>query len=593
MGGRLDRFKFHLKRAAIVFVVSFVGVQAVFWWWVRLPVPDVEVPSLAATVIDGARVSRPDGGFLERRDGYWFFLHRGDAVTLGAEHAQLGEFLIQRVEDQMFEQFEEALPAPLRVLLPPFLLGLYRDMPHQIPTHQREELWGFSATYADRHSFPLSAYRRGIYYHALHDMIQGLAGNPWFGEEVDPAYTGACTAFAASGPGSEDGHLILGRNFDFEVFPLFDEEKVVHLFVRDGAIPVLSIAWMAMAGVVSGMNADGIWISINAAASEGRNRAGPPVALWIRDILEQARSIDDVRRLMAQTDPIVSDIYLVGDGTTGEAVVIERGQTRMGERGQDSMGRLVAANHLLTEEFEGDAEDAALRARSSTVSRHLRMRELVDAAPLSPSRGIEILRDKRAPGGAHIAPGNRNAIDAVITSHSVVADLTDRILWVSIAPHTVGRYERVDLLAELDAAGIDTSPWREGLAEGARAWERTETPDDDPPSQFYFDHKFFPEYAGLRQQRALLMDAADYLDDDRPARALDMARRADALLPGAPAPALMQGDACLAMGDDLCARVAYLDYVARFPALGPPHQRVIEWLTAHGGVPQTTRPDGL
>ena len=593
MGERMDRAKIHLRRAAIGFAVSFVVLQAGFWWMVRLPTPDVEVPVLPAPLIDGDRVSRPGGGFLERRDGYWFFLHRGDAVTLGAEHAQLGEFLIQRTEDLMFAEFDESMPALAKVFVPPYLLWKYRAMPGQIPVHQQEELWGFSASYVDRHSFPLSAYRRGIYYHALHDMIQSLVDSPYVADHVDASQAGACTAFAASGEASRDGHLIAGRNFDFEVFPTFDADKVVHLYAREGAIPVLSVTWMAMAGVVTGMNADGIWMSINAAASEGRNTAGPPVSLWIRDILEQARSIEDVRRLMKATDPIVSDIYLVGDGKTGEAVVLERGQTRMGERGQDPTGRIIAANHLLTAEFAGDADDANLRRRSSTMSRHMRMRELVDMGPLSPSRGIEILRDKKAPGGEAMPPGNRNAIDAVIATHSAVADVTDRLLWVSIAPHTVGRYERIDLLAELDAAGIDTAPYREGLAEGARSWEHSGVPEDEPPREFYFDHTFLADLGALQRQRSFLGDATAYLDAGEPARAVDMARRADAALPGAPGPALVLGDACVALEDTSCATAAYTDYLARFPGLGLGHKRATQWLSERGEVPTVKRPDGL
>ncbi|MCP4873804.1 MAG: hypothetical protein GY898_34380 [Proteobacteria bacterium] len=589
----MDRVKVHLKRAAIGFVVAFVVLQAGFWWMVRLPAPDVDVPVLPAPIIDGDRISRPGGGFLERRDGYWFFLHRGDAVTLGAEHAQLGEFLIQRTEDLMFAEFDESMPALAKVFVPPYLLWKYRAMPGQIPVHQQEELWGFSASYADRHSFPLSAYRRGIYYHALHDMIQSLVDSPHVADHVDASQAGACTAFAASGESSEGGRLIAGRNFDFEVFPTFDADKVVHLYVRDGAIPVLSVTWMAMAGVVTGMNADGIWISINAAATEGRNTQGPPVSLWIRDILEQARSIEDVRRLMRASDPIVSDIYLVGDGTTGEAVVIERGQTRMGERSMDAKGRIVAANHMLTPEFAGDTDDANLRQRSSTMSRHMRMRELVDMAPLSPSRGVEILRDKKAPGGEALVPGNRNAIDAVIATHSAVADVTDRLLWVSIAPHTVGRYERIDLLAELDAAGIDTEEWRAGLAEGARAWEHSDDPEAGPPTEFYFDHTFLSDLGDLERQRSYLGDAKAYLGNGEAAKALDMAHRADAALPGAPGPALMKADACVALEDEACATEAYTEYLQRIPGLGLGTKRATAWLEKRGAVPTVKRPDGL
>lgn len=592
----------HLKRAVIVFVASIVVVQAVFWTSVRLPVPDVPVPELGEPELTG-RSARLGGSVLEQRQGYWFFVHRGDPVTIGAEHARLGEFLIQRVERALFADFEQRMPAPVRLLLPPYLMWTYRHMPFAIPEEQREELWGFSATYTD--SYPLHPYRRGMYYHALHDITQELVGNPW----VDPSVAGACTGFAATGEGTVDGHLLLGRNFDFEVFPLFDEEKVVHLFARDGAIPVFSISWMAMSGVVTGMNADGIWMSLNAARSEGTNRKGPPVSLRIRTILEQARSLDDVRRLLAEVDPIVSDIYLVGDGKTGEATIIERGQTRMDERGP-VRGKLSAANHLLTDTFAGDSKDQGLRDYSTTLARGMRMAELVDAEPLSVPRALAILRDKEGPGGLDIAPGNRNAIDAVIATHSVIFDATDRVFWVSTAPNTQGAYRAIDLMAELDAAGIDSAPFRATLPEGSRAWEAggepaatPATPGEQPPLAEAVAPALPPAdlppdaftaeggFDQLRRVRGYLEDAEFFLGEGSFELAADMARRAEALEPRSSEAAWLLGDACRERGDEACARAAFTDYLHRFPAFGPKHAQATDWLAEHGGVPAVERPD--
>ncbi len=585
-------WRIHLKRALIVFVASIVVVQTVFWISVRLPVPDVPVPELGEPQLDGRKASL-GGSVLEERAGYWFFLHRGDPITIGAEHARLGEFLIQRVERALFADFKQRMPAPVRLLLPPYLMWTYRHMPYAIPEEQREELWGFSDTYAD--SYPLHPYRRGMYYHALHDITQELVGNPW----VDPSVAGACTGFAATGEGTTNGHLLLARNFDFEVFPLFDQEKVVHLFARDGAIPVFSISWMAMSGVVTGMNADGIWMSLNAARSEGTNRKGPPVSLRIRTILEQARSLDDVRRLLEEVDPIVSDIYLVGDGKTGEAAIIERGQTRMAERGPVG-GKISAANHLITDTFEGDEKDQGLRDYSTTLARGMRMAELVDAEPLSIPRALDILRDKKGPGGLDIAPGNRNAIDAVIATHSVIFDATDRVFWVSTAPNTQGSYRAIDLLGELEAAGIDTAPYRATLPAGARAWEqpaeageddeeavRPEAPSDLPPDPFTAAGHF----ARLERVRGYLEDAEFFLDAEAFHLAADMAGRAQALEPRSSVAAWLIGEACRQQEDEACARAAFTDYLNRFPAFGPKHAQATDWLREHGGVPDVSRPD--
>ena len=69
----------------------------------------------------------------------------------------------------------------------------------------------------------------------------------------------------------------------------------------------------------------------------------------------------------------------------------------------------------------------------------------------SPARGAFPGEDPRA-GGLGDQPlglGNRNALDALIATHSVVVDATDLILWVGIGPHALGRYVGFDLRREL------------------------------------------------------------------------------------------------------------------------------------------------
>jgi len=596
--------KTRTKRALGVLLSTFVVGQIVFWWGVQLPTVDVEVPDPGEPVVDGARASL-EHGYLEKRDGYWFFAHGGDAVTMGAEHAVLGQFLVQQVESAMFADFAERLPLVLQAVLPPVLMWQYRKMPWAVAPEQREEMWGFHVRYDDH--YPLTPWRRGFYYHALHDITQKLVGNPY----VDPGVAGACTGFAATGSWTEDGHLLLGRNFDFEVFPLFDEEKVVHLFAREGAIPVLSVSWMAMSGVLSGMNADGIWISLNTAASEGSNFDAPPVSLLVRSVLEQARSIDDVQAMLEAVEPNVSDIYLVGDGKTGEAVVFERGQTKMARRDLVD-DRLTAANHLLTDTFAGDTKDAGLREHSSTLARHLRMNELVSEAPLSVERGIAILRDRKGPGGRDLGLGNRNAIDAQIATHGVIADATDRVLWVSTAPHLAGEFRAIDLLAELDAAGHDTSVWRRGLAPGARAWERPCEPSDvgdsgdgvaptdakppctppAPPADRGVSDLADPVVRERAQQHTMhLADAEAAIERGDWPQAIQLARRADAAWPGGDVAPRLLGDACKGAGDLDCARAAFTDYLGRYPSFGPGYVQARKWLEEQGALPVESRPD--
>jgi len=568
-----------IRLYGLLFLLGGVVTNIIFFHITAPREPDVELPTPGEIVFDGETATMAHSR-LERRDGYWFFAHKGDALTMGVEHAALGGFMTQRIERLMFEDMERRAPAVVRFVLPGVLMWEYRHMADHVSDPRIEEMWGFAKTYDDPRPFPLNSYRRGLYYHALHDITQELVGNPW----VDPGIAGACTGFAASGSATTDGHLIVGRNFDFEVLPIFDREKVVHLYARRGTIPMLSVSWMAMFGVLTGINAEGIWLSINSARSEGKNRKGPPIALLGREILEHSASIEDARRILAATDPMVSDIYLVGDGKTGEVVAFERGQTRMDERALVN-GRMAVSNHLLTDTYAGDDGDAAMRQWTTTLARGLRMQELVDEAPLSIERGVEILRDRRGPGGRPLAPGNRNAVDALIASHSVVADATERVIWVSTSPHTQGMYRAIDLFEELEKAGIDPSPWRPEAPVGPTL----EPPVDIPEGDLLAD-----DAAGwhrLERYRSFLDDAEAYLEADRPDLALRSAERASAMEPLSASAMYYQGAAHRDAGRTKQARAAFTAYLERYPPFGPMYGRVIKWMEENGGVPDVSRPD--
>jgi hypothetical protein len=58
-----------------------------------------------------------------------------------------------------------------------------------------------------------------------------------------------------------------------------------------------------------------------------------------------------------------------------------------------------------------------------------------------------MLRDHECAGGVACSLGDRRAIDALIATHGIVADTTDRTLWVSAGPHLSGAFVRFDLKA--------------------------------------------------------------------------------------------------------------------------------------------------
>jgi hypothetical protein len=247
-----------------------------------------------------------------------------------------------------------------------------------------------------------------------------------------------------------------------EIDPVFDTEKVVMLFRPRGRIPFASVAWPGLTGVVTGMNLAGIFVAIHGARASEPSNDGVPVPTTVRTIMERAHNLDEAIALAEADRPMVSHMLIVVDGERGEGVVIERapGRTPYVHR----LGSMAGvANHYASPALASDPKNVAVRENTSTLARQSRLDELVhehDGA-FDPSAMLSVLRDRRGPGDAHEPIANRGTIDAWIATHSVIADATARVLWVSDGPHTLGRYQRFDLrtmLSDEYRPGNDVDP---------------------------------------------------------------------------------------------------------------------------------------
>jgi hypothetical protein len=108
----------------------------------------------------------------------------------------------------------------------------------------------------------------------------------------------------------------------------------------------------------------------------------------------------------------------------------------------------------VTNHFEGplasDPKNAAVRETTTTLARRTRIDELlakVGAHEADVERAVAVLRDHGCAGDAKCPLGDRRAIDALIATHGIVADTTERALWVSAGPHLSGKFVRFDLRA--------------------------------------------------------------------------------------------------------------------------------------------------
>jgi hypothetical protein len=342
------------------------------------------------------------------------------------------------IERDMMEMFIERVPSFVaRHLILGFVNWNDRVLDRSFTGDELREIAAITAGHHELHDPYLAvspSYARGLQYHALHDISQYLIDNPL----VHPPQVG-CTAVAVRASRSANGHLLVGRLFDFEGGRRFDLDKIVYTVAPTGGHRFVSVSWGGMAGAVTGLNDAGLWVSLNAAATDGQRFSGRPIVMVVREVLEHCATIDEALAAVRQADVFVSDGVLLASGREGRCVVAERGPRGMGVR-EMADDRLVLTNHFLTDAWKGDGANAKRISDGTTAIRFARAEELLAARERhDPASILALCRDHRGALDAAVGFGNRSTINAWIGAHLVVADVSAGIIWVCEPWHGLGR----------------------------------------------------------------------------------------------------------------------------------------------------------
>ena len=193
------------------------------------------------------------------------------------------------------------------------------------------------------------------------------------------------------------------------------------------------------------MNVEGVVAVVHGGRAGQPSTEGIPVPFSLRQVLERAHSTPEAIEIAKSQRVMVSHILFVAD-SEGRFAVVERAPNAA------PYVRGGAETIAVTNHFEGplaaDPKNIAIRRTTTTLARRVRAEELLSAIEphsATPARVLSILRDHRCAGDASCALGDRRAIDALVATHGIVADTTDRILWVSAGPALSGKFVRLDL----------------------------------------------------------------------------------------------------------------------------------------------------
>lgn len=431
-----------LAGSAVTLVLAvWLGMLALMRLWVAQPPPLPANSDITRLGVEtrGDRVYL-GANWFGKVEGLPVLYLTGTPFEMGYANGALTQKYIERQEETLLRMLQRVAPYRWAQFLLKFVVVYKnRHLPGHITADEQMEILGLSLGCRDPHPEVGPFYFRLLNYHAAQDISYMLMNSPLI--------RGGCTAFGAWGDRTRDGHLLAGRNFDWEADPIFDEDRLLIICEPAEGIPFVSLAWAGMAGCVSGMNREGLSVTVNGAPSRLPGDAATPTCLVAREVLQHARTIEEAKAIIQKRKVFVSALFLVGSRKDGRFVVIERTPDTLAVREPGDQPWIVCANHYLTDALKDDPLNEQFKRVDTSVSRHNRMRELVADAgvPIDVAQCAAFLRDRRLPGGAFPGNGHRSTLNPLIATHAVVMDLTAGVFWASLPPHQLGRFIAFDL----------------------------------------------------------------------------------------------------------------------------------------------------
>lgn len=400
-------------------------------------------PEIQETVIEEKIIASSDGRL--RVENSWISsrtetMHEvyieGEPFYRGLTYGRLAKEFVIRQEDHFVKQIKELVPSQRMLFLLKYIIALFnRKLDKHIPEEYLLEIYGVSLSASEDYDFIGSPYERLLNYHAAHDIGHALADYMLVG----------CSSFGVWEDRSSDGGLLVGRNFDFYVGDDFAREKIICFVRPSSGIPFATVSWGGMMGVVSGMNYEGLTVTINAAKSDVPRKAATPISILAREILQYASTIDEAYAIAANRKTFVSESLLIGSVRDGRCAIIEKSPKKMSLYEEDD-NDIICTNHYQSELFADDANNLKYMSGSASVPRYERLEQLLNSYnSIDIDDAAEILRDRKGIDDVEVGMGSEFALNQFIAHHSIIMQPGRRKFWVSDNPYQLGEYVAFDL----------------------------------------------------------------------------------------------------------------------------------------------------
>ena len=373
----------------------------------------------------------------KNKQGLWEMYVEGDPLEIGLITGKLSQPLMYTQEKVFYDKINEMVPSEgKQKFLRKFLSWYNRKMYQHIPNEFKAEIYGTSKYMSPDFNSLATPYLRALYLHGAHDI----------GHALNDLMLVGCTSFAAWDEKTEDGELLIGRNFDFYAGDDFAENKIIAFINPDEGYKFMSVTWGGFSGVVSGMNEKGLTVTINAGKSKIPLVAKTPISIVTREILQYASNIAEAIEIAKKRQVFVSEAIMVGSANDHKAVLIEVSPKKFGVYDVENSNQLICSNHFQSEVYKDDKRNRKAIEESHSEYRYERMSELLsETQKLDPTDAVAILRNKQGLNGEMIGYGNEKAINQLLAHHGIVFKPEELKVWVSSNPYQLGEFVAYDL----------------------------------------------------------------------------------------------------------------------------------------------------
>ncbi len=427
-----------LKAILILIGILFI-VILIFRISAKIDTPDIsnaQIENLQRTQVDSNFYYINNNWLQKNKFGLWEMYIEGDAYERGVINGKLAKELIYKQEKAFVDQIKIMIPSESYLkFLRSFIAFFNRNIDEHIIDEYQKEIYGISLSTSDEFNFVAPNYQRMLNYHAAHDI----------GHTLQNMNLVACTAFSGWDSRSADSSLIIGRNFDFYVGDEFAEDKLIMFCNPEKGHKFMIITWGSMIGATSGMNDQGLTVTLNAAKSEIPFSAATPVSLVAREILQYASTIDEAYQIAKKRKMFVSESLLIGSAKDGRTATIEKSPDNQALYKTDD-DYIICSNHFQSNEMKKEEFTNAEISDYATTYRLKRVEQLLNEnQKLDVNSVVKILRDQKGLNNENIGIGNEKAVNQLIAHHSVIFKPEELKFWVSTSPFQLGEFVCYDL----------------------------------------------------------------------------------------------------------------------------------------------------